>query len=92
MKNKTKPLTLSTATSAASEPPHGDTFGLDLDVLEELEGALKLHALDGLGGLTGILEADTQVRAPGAGALRGRNLLSGVTDLMVKPASAVFDS
>jgi hypothetical protein len=73
-------LALSSTASAASVSAHGDDLGLVLDVVEELEGALKLHALDGLGGLTGVLEADTEVRAPGAGALRGRNLLSGVTD------------
>lgn len=51
------------------------------DVLEVRIGALQLHAIDGLGGLARVLEADTQVRAPGAGALRGRNVLSGVADL-----------
>ena len=83
-------LTLRSTSSAASVSAHGDDLGLVLDVVEELEGALKLHALDGLGGLTGGLEADTEVRAPGAGALRGRNLLSGVTDLKDKkiPTSA----
>ena len=81
-------LTLSAAASAASVPPHGDDLDRVGDVLEELDGALELHALDGLGGLTGVLEADTQVRAPGAGALSGRNLLSSVTDLKKNPASA----
>lgn len=74
-------LTLSGAAFATSVPPHGHNLGLVLNVVEELKGALELHALNGLGGLTGVLEADTQVRAPGAGALCGRNLLSGVTDL-----------
>lgn len=75
-------LTLSSATNAASVPPEGNDLGLVLDVLEEGKGALQLHAVDGLSGLTGVLEADTQVRAPGAGALCGRNVLSSVTDLM----------
>lgn len=54
------------------------------DVLEVRIGALQLHAIDGLGGLARVLEADTQVRAPSAGALRGRNVLSGVSDLEEK--------
>lgn len=75
------PLTLSSATSATSIPPHGHSLHLVGDILEESEGTLQLHAIDGLGGLAGVLEADTQVRAAGAGALRGRNFLSSVTDL-----------
>lgn len=73
-------LALSAATGAASVPTHGDSLSLFGDVVEEGKGALQLHAVDGLSGLTGVLEADTQVRAPGAGALSGRNLLSSVTD------------
>ena len=80
-RRKTHPLTLSAATGAAGVAAHGDDLGLVGDVAEEGESALQLHAVDGLGGLAGVLEADTQVRAPGAGALSGRNLLSSVTDL-----------
>jgi hypothetical protein len=58
------------------------------DILEVGDGALQLPSVDGLGGLTGVLEADTQVRAPRAGALRGRNRLCGVADLF--PALSVY--
>lgn len=51
------------------------------DILEVLSGALQLPSVDGLGGFTGVLERDTQVRAPRTGALCGRNLLCSVTDL-----------
>lgn len=63
------------------------------DVLQEGKGALQLHAVDGLGSLAGVLEADTQVRAPGTGALRGRDRLSGVADLEIDRAvSSYFDN
>ena len=75
-------LTLGVAASAASESSEGNNLGLVLDVVEEGKSALELHAVDSLGGLAGVLEADTQVRAPGAGALCGRNILSSVTDLI----------
>lgn len=81
VRKKNKPLTHSSATSTAGEPVHGHTLGLLADIVEEGKGALKLHATDSLGGLTGVLEADTEVRAPGAGALGGRNFLSSVADL-----------
>ena len=74
-------LTLSTASFAPGIPPHRDGLGLGGDVVEEGQGALQFHAVDGLGGLAGVLEGDTQVRAPGAGALCGRDFLSGVADL-----------
>lgn len=74
-------LTLSGTASGASVAAHGNGHGLLGDVLEVGESLLQLHAVDGLSGLTGVLEADTQVRAPRAGALCGRNLLGGVTDL-----------
>lgn len=56
------------------------------DILEVGNGALQLQSVDGLGGLTGVLEADTKVRAPRAGALCGRNRLCGVTDLLLTPS------
>lgn len=79
---KTHQLTLSAATGAASVPTHGDGLSLLGDVVEEGKGTLQLHAVDSLSSLTGVLEADTEVRAPSAGALSGRNVLSSVTDLM----------
>ena len=74
-------LTLSSATGGASVAAHGNGHGLVGDVLEESEGLGQLHTVDGLGGLTGVLEADTEVRAARAGALGLRDLLGGVTDL-----------
>lgn len=74
-------LTLGSATGGAGVPAHGNGHALLGNVVEEGQSLLELHAVDGLSGLTGVLEADTQVRAPRAGALCGRNLLSGVTDL-----------
>lgn len=74
-------LTLSSATGGASVAAHGNGHGLGGNVLEESESLGQLHAVDGLGGLTGVLEADTQVRAARAGALGLRDLLGGVTDL-----------
>lgn len=75
-------LTLSSAASAAGESSERNDLGLVGDVLEVDESTLQLHAVDSLSSLTGVLEADTQVRAPGAGALSGRNVLSSVTDLI----------
>lgn len=77
-------LTLGGAASGASVAAHGNGHGLLGDVLEVGESLLQLHAVDGLSSLTGVLEADTQVRAPRAGALCVRNLLGGVTDLYVE--------
>lgn len=65
------------------------------DVLEVLNGALQLPSVDGLSGFTGVLERDTQVRAPRTGALCGRNLLCSVTDLyeaQLRVSYSSFDS
>lgn len=51
------------------------------DVLEELDGTLKLPAVDGLGSLAGVLERDTEVGTTSAGALRRSDLSCGVTNL-----------
>lgn len=53
-----------------------------LDVLEVLEGAGDLPAVDGLGGLAGVLERNTEVGAASAGALGGLDFGGGVTDLL----------
>jgi hypothetical protein len=74
-------LTLGGTSGASSVSAHGDGFLVVDDVLEVGNSALQLQSVDGLGGLTGVFEADTQVRAPGTGALRGRNRLCGVADL-----------
>ena len=52
-----------------------------LDVLEELDGAVQLPAVDGLGGLPGVLEGDTQVSTAGAGRLGALDLGGGVSNL-----------
>lgn len=60
---------------------------MSLDVLEVGDGALELPAVDGLGGLAGVLEGDTEVGAASAGALSGLDLGSGVADLVEKTLS-----
>jgi hypothetical protein len=52
-------LTLSSATNATGIPSHGDGFLVVDDVLEVCDGARHLPSVDGLGGLAGVLEADT---------------------------------
>ena len=74
-------LTLGGAASAPGITSHGDGLGVVLDVLEVLEGTGDLPAVDGLSGLTGVLERDTEVRAAGAGGLVVGNLGGGVADL-----------
>ena len=74
-------LTLCGATSAPGISPHGDGLDVTLDILEVLDGALELPAVDGLGGLAGVLERDTEVRATSAGGLGSFDVGGGVTDL-----------
>lgn len=57
---------------------------MSLDVLEEGDGALELPAVDGLGGLAGVLEGNPEVGTAGAGRLRGLNLSRGVSDLLAR--------
>lgn len=51
--------TLCATASAASISSHGNALLQFLDILEVLDRALDLPAVDGLGGLAGVLEADT---------------------------------
>jgi hypothetical protein len=74
-------LTLCTAAGAASITPHGDRLLLLRDVSEVGQGALKLPSVDGLGGLAGVLEGDTQIAAAGASRLAVVYRISGVADL-----------
>lgn len=53
-----------------------------LDVLEVLEGAGDLPAVDGLGGLAGVLERNTEVGTASAGGLGRLDFGGGVTDLL----------
>lgn len=72
--------------STASAPgisPHGHGFRVVLDVLEVGHGAGEFPAVDGLGGLTSVLEGDAQVGAPGARGLAGLDVGGGVADLYI---------
>ncbi len=62
-------LTLSGASSAAGVAPHGNSLLVLQDVTEVGKGALELPSVDGLGGLAGVLEGDTEVGTASAGAL-----------------------
>ena len=73
--------TLSGSASAAGVSAHGNSLLVLLDVLEEGDGAGQLPAVDGLGGLTSVLERHTEVLAAGASRLGGRNLGGGVSNL-----------
>jgi len=65
----TESLALSSASSAASVPPHGNGFLVLQDISEVGERAVELPAVDGLGGLAGVLEGNAEVAAAGAGRL-----------------------
>jgi len=62
-------LALSGTASAASISPHWDSLLVLLDVLEKLERAVELPAIDGLRSLAGVFVRDTEVRTSSAGAL-----------------------
>lgn len=74
--------TLGSAADGAGIAAHGDSLALLLDVLEELDGALELPAVDGLSGLAGVLEGHTQVGTAGAGRLGGSDLGGSVPNLV----------
>lgn len=73
--------TLGGAASAAGISSHGDGLLVLLDVLEELDSSLQLPAVDGLSGLSGVLEGNSEVGTAGAGRLRGLDLGRGVSNL-----------
>lgn len=77
----TELLALGSAASATGISSHGDGLLVLLDVLEELDSSLQLPAVDGLGGLAGVLERNSEVGTAGAGRLRGLNLVGGVSNL-----------
>lgn len=81
--------TLSSAANGASVAAHGDSLRLLLDVLKELDGALQLPAVDGLGGLAGVLEGHSEVGTAGAGRLGGSDLGGSVPNLFVVEATMV---
>lgn len=73
--------TLSGPADAAAVASHGDGLLLLADVLEELLGTGELPAVDGLRGLAGVLERNTEVRPAGASRLRRGDLSCSVPDL-----------
>jgi len=76
----TELLALGGAASAAGISSHGDGLLVLLDVLEEGNSALKLPAVDGLGGLASVLERHSEVGTAGAGRLRGLDLGGSVSN------------
>ena len=74
------PHTLSGTASAASISPHWDSLLVLLDVLEKLERAVELPAIDGLRSLAGVFVRDTEVRTSSAGALAVVDGSCGVSD------------
>lgn len=81
--------TLGGSASAAGISSHGDGLGVLLDVLEEGHSALQLPAVNGLGGLAGVLEGHSEVGTAGAGRLGRLNLSRGVSNLSLR-ARSVF--
>jgi hypothetical protein len=81
---------LGSATDGTAVPTHGDSLGLGHDVLEELDRALELPAVDGLSGLAGVLEGDTEVGTAGAGRLRRLDLSRSVSDLIDEERRSAF--
>ena len=79
---------MGSAAGGAGIAAHGDSLLVLLDVLEEGNSALELPAVDGLGGLAGVLEGDAEIGTAGAGRLCGFDLSRGVSDLFI-PASVL---
>lgn len=73
--------TLGSTASAPGISPHGHGLSVALDVLEVGEGAAELPAVDGLGGLAGVLVRDAEVGAARAGGLGRLDVGGGVADL-----------
>lgn len=76
----TELLALGGAASGAGVSSHGDSLLVLLDVLEEGNSALKLPAVDGLGGLASVLERNSEVGTASAGRLRGLDLGGSVSN------------
>ena len=74
--------TLSGSSDGAIVPPHRDSLLVLLDILKELDGTLELPAVNGLGGLAGVLEGNAEVGTAGAGRLGGLNLSRSVSHLL----------
>lgn len=75
--------TLRSAADGAGISAEGDGLLLLLDVLKESDSTLQLPAVDGLGGLAGVLERNSEVGTAGAGRLGGSDLGGSVPNLFV---------
>lgn len=75
--------TLGSTADGAGVAAEGDGLLLLLDVLKEGDSALQLPAVDGLGGLAGVLERNSEVGTAGAGRLGGSDLGGSVPNLFV---------
>ena len=73
--------TLRSTSSSSSVSSHGNGLLMFLDVLEELDGALKFPAVDGLSRLAGVLEGNSEVCASGFCRFTGVHLCCCVSDL-----------
>jgi len=76
--------TLSSATSSTGVSSHGNSLLVLLDVFEELNGTLELPAIDGLCGLTSVLERHTEIGTTGASRLRRVDFGGSVSNLYGK--------
>ena len=81
--------TLSGASSSTGVSAHGDSLLVLLNVLEELHGALKLPSVDGLGGLTSVLERNTEIGTAGASRLRRVDFGGSVSNLEGRKVSII---
>lgn len=84
--------TLRSTADGASVAAEGDNLLLLLDVLKELDGALQLPAVDGLGGLAGVLERNSEVGTAGLGRLGGRDLGGSVANLWVERVNVTISA
>lgn len=84
--------TLRSTADGASVAAEGDDLLLLLDVLKELDGALQLPAVDGLGGLAGVLERNSEVGTAGLGRLGGRDLGGSVANLWVERVNVTIST
>jgi hypothetical protein len=80
----TEGLALGGAANGTAVAAHGNGLALGHDVLEELDRALKLPAVDGLSGLASVLERNTEVGTAGAGRLGRLDLSRSVSDLVIE--------
>jgi len=62
-------FSLRRTTGTSSISPHGNSFLLLPDVFEENKSSRKLHSVDCLSGLAGVLERDTEVGTARLGGL-----------------------